>query len=82
MILSLLRKLGEEIEKRIEAMPITYDVTSDRLFLKGKKEGKTDAQKKAIIKALAQGILTLEQIAEMLDVSLDTVIQVKNTFEK
>ncbi len=37
-ILSRLRKLEEETLKFIEAMPITYDITNDFLYLKGKKE--------------------------------------------
>ncbi|MEM9833566.1 MAG: hypothetical protein AAF944_23250 [Bacteroidota bacterium] len=59
-------------------MPITYDPTTDGLYQQG-FEQKT---LQAIAKAIQQGILTLEQIAEMLEVPLDTVIQVRDSLEK
>ena len=69
--LSRIRKLEEETEKQIEAMPITYDIETDYLYNKAKG--------KIIANMLEQTSLTIEQIAKLAEVSVDTVIQVKNT---
>lgn len=86
VILSRLRKLESVTKKKVEAMPITYDITTDGLYKQGIEQGieqgVTKTKKQAIIKALEQGLLNLEQIAEMLDVSIDEVIQVKNSIKR
>ncbi|MEM6843974.1 MAG: hypothetical protein AAF632_17235 [Bacteroidota bacterium] len=59
---------------------------AERLLQEGREQGieRGIEQKtlQAIAKAIQQGILTLEQIAEMLEVPLDTVIQVRDSLEK
>jgi len=82
LILSRLRKLDKETEKQVRAMPITYDIKTDRLYKKGRKEGKQEGISSIIKKALTQGILTVEQIAEMAGVSIDEVLSVQSKMKK
>ena len=98
IILSRLRKFEVITKKKVEAMPITYDITTDGLYKQGIEKGiekgieqgigqgielgQTKKTNKAIIKALEQGVLTLEQIAEMLEVPVETVIQVRDSLGK
>ncbi|MEM0941667.1 MAG: hypothetical protein AAGI25_18050, partial [Bacteroidota bacterium] len=81
-VLSRLRNLETVIKRKVEAMPITYDITTDGLYKQGIERGIEQKTFQAISNAIEQAILTLEQIAEMLEVSMDTVIQVKNSIEK
>ena len=86
IVLSRLRKLETITRKKVEAMPITYDITTDGLYQQGIEQGieQGTEQKtyRAISKAIEQRILTFEQIAEMLEVSIDTVLQINNSMEK
>ena len=52
-------------------MPITYDIETDYLYNKAKG--------KIIANLLKQTPLTVEQIAKLAEVSVDVVIDVKNT---
>ncbi len=84
-ILSGLRKLQSETKKQIDKMPIAYDLTKDLRFIEGKQEGKQEGrqegehvgeQKKAraaVINLLKDKVLSVEQIARVLEVSLDFV---------
>ncbi|MEO1257127.1 MAG: hypothetical protein AAFY41_19925, partial [Bacteroidota bacterium] len=85
VVLSRLRKLEVLTRKQVEDMPITYDITTDGLYQQGIERGIEQGIERGIeqnkfeviSKALRQGVLTLEQIAEMLDVSVATVLGVK-----
>ena len=44
-VLSRLRNLENKINQKINAMPITYDITKDGLYLKGIREGKREGKK-------------------------------------
>ena len=75
--LSRIRKLEQETEKQpgrraIKAMPITYDIEEDYLYNKAKE--------RVIANLLQQTSMTIEQIAKATEVSVDTVISVKNSF--
>ena len=72
--LSRIRKLEERTEKQIAAMPITYDIETDYLYLKGKE--------KVIINLLEQTSMTIEQIAKVAEVSVETVLKVKESLKK
>ena len=72
--LSRIRKLEEQTEKQVKAMPITYDIETDYLYNKGIE----NARKQLILNMLEQTSLTLEQIAKVAETSLDVVIQMKN----
>ena len=80
MILSRLRNLENETDQKIKDMPITYDVTKDKLYLRGRREEKerSDAQQLAMIKRmLAMEQLTIDQIAKIAGVSVDFVQSVQ-----
>ena len=62
-------------------MPITFDINKDGLYLEGKADGKMEGREESqfrmISRALKLGVLTVEQIAEMAEVSVDDVIKIK-----
>ena len=75
-ILSNLRNLQPEITKQLSAMPIHlhYDVTKDLRFLQGVENN----EKKIIIKFLKEGKLSIKEIADFMEVEIDTVIAINN----
>lgn len=74
-------------------MPITYDITTDGLYLEGKEEGRLEGKEEGrlegkeegreevtiqmISNALVKGKLTVEEIAEMAEVTVDYVIDIQ-----
>ena len=98
IVLSRLRKLEEGTEQKVNDMPITYDIKTDGLYNRGIKDGILEGIEKGrekgiekgieknrfqiISKALSQRLLTIEQIAEMADVSIDYVISVQSELER
>lgn len=58
-------------------MPITYDISKDRLYQKGIKQGVEENEYHLVKKALLNQKLTVEQIAEVIDVSLEFVLEVQ-----
>jgi len=76
--LSRIRKLEGQTEKQIAAMPITYDIETDYLYNKGIEKG-IEREKIIIIKkALTKKKLTIEEIADLADVSVDMVITIRS----
>ena len=89
IVLSRLRKLEVKIKQKINDMPITYDIKTDGLYnegiLEGREEGRKEVEKnrfKMISKALSQRVLTIEQIAEIAEVSIDYVLFVQSEPER
>ena len=76
--LSRIRKLEQETEKQIEAMPITYDINTDYLYNKGIERG----IERVVINLLERTSMTIEEIAHAAGISVDTVIQIRNSIEK
>lgn len=92
--LSRIRKFEKETEKKIEAMPITYDIENDYLYTKGIKQGikqgiekgiergeekgRWNEKVRIIEKMLRKNALDLEEIASFAEVSIDEVIKIKN----
>ena len=73
-ILSNLRNLQLEITKQLSTMSINYDVTKDLRYLQG-----TEANTKVLIQnMLVNGKLSLIEIAEIANVSIDDVIAIHN----
>lgn len=65
-------------------MPITYDITKDKLYLRGIKAGeeKTKAMQRTVVeRMLATKQLTIDQIAEIADVSINFVQEVQRSME-
>jgi len=93
-VLARLRNLEEETTKIVKDMPITYDITKDKLYLKGKEEGREkgreegkakgrrEAMFQLIAKMLKKGKLSRNEIAEMLEVPSDTVKKVQEMIRK
>ena len=102
IVLSRLRKLHEEIEQKVNDMPITYDIKTDSFYNRGIREGIQEGLQKGIqkgiqegreegreknrfqiiSKALIQRVLTIEQIAEIAEVSIDYVLSIQSELEK
>ena len=118
VVLSRLRKLEVKIKQKINDMPITYDIKTDKLYnegiqegilegiqkgrKKGREEGILEGIKKGIregreegreegrknnrfqmiSKALSQRVLTIEQIAEIAEVSIDYVLSIQSELER
>lgn len=82
LILSRLRNLEVDLEKKIKAMPITYDITKDGLYKEGIEQGIEQKKHQIVSKAIKQGLLTEDQIAEIAEVSLTYVRDVKTRLEK
>ena len=70
-------------------MPITYDITKDGLYLEGLEKGEQKGLKtgegigiekkgrQIIINALKLGVLSVEQIAEMAEVDVAYVLEIR-----
>ena len=91
-IIARIRKLDELTIKITESMPITYDITTDYLYLRGQKEerekAKQDAEKakqenvahtiKVVTKLLQEfPNFSDEKIAQLADVAIETVAKVR-----
>ncbi|MEL7146993.1 MAG: hypothetical protein AAFO69_11530 [Bacteroidota bacterium] len=89
LILSRLRNLEDITTEKTEQMPITYDITKDGIYkrgvreghqqgmLEGKREAREETKDQVILRALKLGALTIEQIAEITEVSVDYVLKLK-----
>jgi predicted transposase YdaD len=89
-ILSGLRKLQSETKKQIDKMPITYDLTKDLRYKEGKLEGKLEGEaigeqkgelrkaRIAVINMLKMQTFSIEQIAGVLEVTLDFVKKIQS----
>jgi len=82
LVLSRLRNLDDEIEQKVDNMPITYDIKTDRLYNKGVEEGKELTKIQMISKALELGLLNVEQIAEMANVPTGYVVSIQTQLQK
>ena len=94
IVLSRLRKLEVKTKQKINDMPITYDIKTDGLYNEGIREGLREGIQKGIqkgreknrfqmiSKALSQRILTIEQIAEIAEVSIDYVLSIQSELER
>ena len=73
LVLSRLRKLSERTKKQADAMPITYDIEQDYLY----KQGIEKKTIQVIRRMLRDPSLTIEQIAEFTETSVDYVEEVR-----
>jgi hypothetical protein len=76
-ILSNLRNLQTEIIKQLSTMSIAYDVRTDFRYLQGKEEGEESKNRKIIISLLENGLLSVKDIAEIAEVSLEFVLNIQ-----
>ena len=74
-VLSRLRNLVNQTQKKLRDMAITYDIEKDQFYIEGKKEGKKEGRKEGekemILKMLQAGKLSLEDIADISGLSLE-----------
>ncbi|NJN34265.1 MAG: hypothetical protein HC817_08460 [Saprospiraceae bacterium] len=77
LVLARLRKLVLLTKKIVSAMPIVFDITTDELYLEGLEKG----IEKGIRLELKRGDMSLKEIAEYFEVSIDFVLQVKKRLE-
>lgn len=76
-----IRKLDEQIGKKIESMPLTYDIESDYLYKKGIEKGIEKGIKAAITEMLSDPSLTVEQIARFTKTSVEYVLKVEKELQ-
>ncbi len=80
-VLAQLRNLREETTKQIQTMPITFDITKDTLYLKGKAEGEVKEREKVkrdmIISLLRNTTLSVAAIAQAAEVGEAYVTELK-----
>jgi hypothetical protein len=81
-ILSKLRNLQPQTIQQIEAMPITYDITTDIRYQQGIEQGIEQGisfqTRKTVEKMLADSRFSLGEIADIAEVSIDYIIKVQN----
>ncbi len=68
-VLARLRNLTRETQKEITEMGLTYNITEDYLY----QQGKETRNKEIVVKMLKDKTLTVEKIAEILDVTVEYV---------
>lgn len=79
-ILSRLRKLEVETQKEAKDMPITYDIETDGLYLKGIEEGREIGLVQGIKKIMQKfPHYTDQYIADLFEISLELVQKVRKT---
>ena len=79
--LSRIRKLEIETKEKIKAMPITYDITTDGLYLEGIEKGIQKSKYQTIVNLLKETSLSPEQIAKIADTSVDEVLLIKQEYK-
>jgi predicted transposase YdaD len=72
--------------KLVSAMPIVFDITTDELYLQGLERGEERGLERGLEKGirleLKRGDMTLKEIADYFEVSIDFVIKIKLKMEK
>jgi predicted HTH domain antitoxin len=77
-----LRKLQSETKKQIDKMPIIYDLRKDLRFKEGKREAKRETIRAAVIRMLKDKALSVDKIAEYVDVSIDYVKKIQEELKR
>ena len=93
LVLARLRKLVPLTKKLVSAMPIVFDITTDELYLeglekgleKGLEQGLVEGFEKGLEKGIAlelkRGDLTIKEIAQYFEVSIDFVIAIQKKIQ-
>lgn len=79
-LLSNIRKLQPEVifqQNKLNNMPLIIDIEQDYLFKKGEKKGELEKERTLVVKHLTNGIFTIEQIADFVDVPLKFVLKIQ-----
>ena len=78
LVLSRLRNLERETRRKVAEISITYDITKDGLYKEGIEQGKITVVKKALLKKK----LSLEEIADLVDVSVDFILSIQSDLNR
>ncbi len=84
-VLARLRNLTKETQKQVTDMGLLYDITKDYLYQEGLNKGREEAEKKqreAIAKMLAKQKLSVEEIAELFEVTVPYVEAIAKELKK
>ena len=93
-ILSNLRKLQPLVTKFVKRMPLTIDISQDKFLneicdvfetrgeARGEARGKAEGKAEAVRDILESGRFSVEEVADLLKVSLDLVLSVKQKMLK
>ena len=90
LTLGQLRKLQPIIKQKMQAMPITIDMTDSPIFQEafaegkesGLQEGSEKTKKQAIIGLLKLDTVSIKDIAKGLDVSEQYVLEIKQSLDE
>ncbi len=58
-------------------MPIEFDIESDVIYQRGRKQGKEEGKKAMIVEMLTDGTLSLAKIASYAKTSIEDVIAIQ-----
>jgi hypothetical protein len=81
-ILARLRNLTKETHKQIQEMGLTYNITEDYLYQEGQKTKEKELINTLTVKMLNDRTLSIEKIAEILNVTTEYVKQVEKEIKK
>ena len=80
-MLSQLTNLDDIVDKVREEMPVFIDITQNALYKRGGRETLAEHNRLSIIRMLERD-MPIKDIAEIIDVSIDDVIAIKNEMDK
>ena len=75
-------KLRRFCEKKLEKMPVFYDLTKDIRFKEGVEVGRFNKTRFIAIRILKRGLLPLEEIAETIDMPLSFVLKIQEELDE
>jgi len=84
-VLARLRNLTQETQKQVTDMGLLYDITKDYLYQEGLSKGREEAEKRqreTIAKMLAKQKFSVEEIADMLGVTVSYVEAIAKELKK
>ena len=81
-VLARLRNLTKETQKQIQDMGLSYNITEDYLYQEGRKQEKQELTESLAVKMLKDRTLSIEKIAEILNVTTDYLKQIEKGLKK
>jgi hypothetical protein len=81
-VLSNLRGLQQEIIKQLTNMALVYDLKTDLRYQQGREEATKEFQKEMITKLLKKAVLSVQEIAELVQAPIDYVKEIAKSLDK
>ena len=75
--LAKIRNLRPLVTKNTYIMPIQIDITDDLLYMEGEQKGMEKKARQGIIKALQRKKMTINDIADIFEVEIAYIRQIK-----